>query len=237
MSVWKRAACTALTGSCLVLAGCQYAPMPISSNFAYSEQHKVRSAGHWDMVAQDVVQQTLAMLQQHGVDASEAVYVDTVPNASVFDQGFREFLITKLVAQHIPVQLHAQGASILLRYQTQVVVHKSKVPEIEMGKFSKLSSGLLAVYSLRDRHLDTWMGAQLGLAVFTDWLESQRNGGPTHTELILTTTALRANQYVARKTDVYYLENADAPLFLSQQKNDSSNEPSDTLRTMKVVDE
>ena len=35
-----------------------------------------------------------------------------------------------------------------------------------------------------------------------------------YTELILTTTVSRGGQYVARTTDVYYLENADTPLFL-----------------------
>ena len=32
--------------------------------------------------------------------------------------------------------------------------------------------------------------------------------------MILTTTVTRGGQYLARKTDVYYLENVDAPLFM-----------------------
>ena len=30
----------------------------------------------------------------------------------------------------------------------------------------------------------------------------------------ISTTVMRGGQYIARKTDVYYLENADVPLFL-----------------------
>lgn len=36
--------------------------------------------------------------------------------------------------------------------------------------------------------------------------------------MILTTTVARGGQYVARKTDVYYLENADTPLFVRPSK-------------------
>ena len=232
MSVWKRAACSALIVSCIGLVGCQHAPIPVSSNFAYSEQQKVRSAAHWDVLARDVVQQTLAVVKQHGVTDTPSVYVEAAPQASTFDQGFREFLITQLVAQHVPVQQHPQHAGLVLRYQTQIVVHNSPLPKFEPGQFSMLSAGLMALYGLRNHHVDTWLGAQLGLAGLTDWSKSRRNGGVTHTELILTTTALQADQYVARKTDVYYLENADAPLFLSKQHL----EPSNAVRTMKVVD-
>jgi len=47
-----------------------------------------------------------------------------------------------------------------------------------------------------------------------DYAASINSGGPTNTELILTTTVTRDGQYVARKTDVYYLENVDTPLFM-----------------------
>ena len=50
------------------------------------------------------------------------------------------------------------------------------------------------------------------------WLRSMKPtiGSPissTARTLILTTTVTRGGQYLARKTDVYYLENADTPLF------------------------
>ena len=48
-----------------------------------------------------------------------------------------------------------------------------------------------------------------------DYANSINSGGPTATELILTTTVTRGGQYVARKTDVYYLENVDTPLFVN----------------------
>jgi hypothetical protein len=54
----------------------------------------------------------------------------------------------------------------------------------------------------------------LGLTSALDYTASVYTGGPTNTEMILTTTVARGGQYLARKTDVYYLENVDAPLFM-----------------------
>ena len=53
------------------------------------------------------------------------------------------------------------------------------------------------------------------------------SGGPTATELILTTSASTPDQILARKTDVYYIENVDATLFKSAPE----------YKSMKVVNQ
>ena len=58
------------------------------------------------------------------------------------------------------------------------------------------------------------MLATLGATSALDYTASVYTGGPTNTEMILTTTVTHGGQYIARKTDVYYLENVDAPLFM-----------------------
>jgi len=55
----------------------------------------------------------------------------------------------------------------------------------------------------------------MGLAVIADGIAATNSGGPTHTELILTTTVSTGGRYLARKTDVYYVEEADTSLFAS----------------------
>lgn len=211
----------------LVLAGCGTAPIPVASNFDYSVQHKVRSAGHWNLMADDVVQQTLGTLQKNGVGSAAPVYVQLPTNASAFDRGFREFVLTKLVQSSVPVMESGASAELQLSYATQVVVHKSARPHYIPGQFTMLAGGLMAAYGLRTEHLDTKLVAALGLAGAADFANSVNSGGPTHTEVILTTSVSRGGQFVARKTDVYYLEDVDAPLFLS-----SSTYPA---RQLKVV--
>jgi hypothetical protein len=57
------------------------------------------------------------------------------------------------------------------------------------------------------------MAGGLGYAAVADLVASQYTGGPTHTELILTTTIMQGDRYLVRNTDVYYLEDVDATLF------------------------
>ena len=82
-----------------------------------------------------------------------------------------------------------------------------------MGEYL-ITAGLMAAYGLRFEHLDTKLIAGLGLAAAADYAASVSSGGPTNTELILTTTVSNRGRFVSRKTDVYYLENVDAPLFM-----------------------
>ena len=213
MSVWKISTAAMVLGGSVLLAGCQSAPMPVASNFAYTEQHKLRAAGHWNLLASDVVQQTLAMLRAQGIGPTASVYVMPALQPSTFDQGFREFVMTQLVQQQVPVQSQRQQADIVLSYHTHTVVHRGPLPQFAPGHFSLLSAGLLAAYGLRNVDLDAKMVAQVGMGGLLDARESRHNGGPTHTEIILTTSALQGERYVARKTDAYYINDVDAGLF------------------------
>ncbi len=203
-----------LAGAVSALAGCaNRAPIPVAENFELTSQPKVRSAGHWDLVSEDVAAQTLNALDKAGVAPGTQMHVVLPGNPTPFEQGFRDFLITKLVQGGAVVQQHP-GAPLEVSYHAQVVRHNSERPHFIPGRFTMLATGLLAAYGLRHEHVDAKIAAGLGLSVASDYAASVYSGGPTNTEMILTTTVTRAGQYLARKTDVYYLENADTPLFL-----------------------
>lgn len=216
MRVWKSVGLSALATACLALTACGSAPIPVANNFEYTSQHKVRSAGHWDLVANDVVAQTLDTLGKTGIERQTPVHVRLPHHSSEFDRGFREFIITKLVQNGVTVLQSPTGAELQLTYATQVVIHQSARPHFIPGQFTMLAGGLMAAYGLRAEHLDAKLAATLGLAGAADFANSINSGGPTHTEVILTTSVSRADQYLSRKTDVYYLEDVDAPLFLGQ---------------------
>lgn len=204
-----------LAGAVAVLAGCaSKAPIPLAENFELTVQPKVRSAGHWDLLSRDVVAQTLGTLEKSGIDPNTQLHVALPPNPSEFDLAFREFLITKLVQTGAGVRQRPDQALLEVTYHTQVVRHNSDRPHFIPGQFTMLASGLIAAYGLRNQHLDMHLLASLGVTGAMDYAASVNTGGPTHTEMILTTTVTRDGQYIARKTDVYYLENVDAPLFM-----------------------
>jgi len=204
---------TAAAAALTALVGCETAPIPVAKNFEYTSQYKVRSAGHWDLVARDVAFQTRAMLESAGIGDATPLHVVAPSNPSAFDLGFRDFLITQLVHDGAVVRTDP-AAALAVSYGTQGVRHNSDRPHFIPGAFTMLAGGLAAAYGLRLEHIDTKIVAGLGLAVGMDYAASINSGGPTNTELILTTTVTRDGQYVARKTDVYYLENVDTPLFM-----------------------
>ena len=208
-----------LAGAVATMVGCaNRAPIPLAENFELTVQPKVRSAGHWELVSRDVVAQTLATLDKAGVAPGTPLHVALPPNPSAFDVGFRDFLITKLVQSGATVQ-QMPGQTLDVTYHAQVVRHNSERPHFIPGQFTMITAGLMAAYGLRHEHLDAQMLGALGLAVAADYGASVNSGGPTNTEMILTTTVARGGQYLARKTDVYYLENADPPLFMRPSKS------------------
>ncbi|MCO5110437.1 MAG: hypothetical protein R3E55_09890 [Burkholderiaceae bacterium] len=203
-----------LAGAVATMVGCATrAPIPLAENFELTVQPKVRSAGHWELVSRDVVAQTLATLDKAGVAPGTQLHVALPLNPSSFDLAFRDFLITKLVQSGAPVQ-QMPGQTLDVTYHAQLVRHNSERPHFIPGQFTMLAAGLMAAYGLRHEHIDAQMLGALGLTVAADYGASINSGGPTNTEMILTTTVARGGQYIARKTDVYYLENADTPLFM-----------------------
>ena len=203
-----------LAGAVATMVGCaSRAPIPLAENFELTVQPKVRSAGHWELVSSDVVAQTLATLDKVGVAPGTQLHVALPANPSSFDLAFRDFLITRLVQSGAPVQ-QMPGQALDVTYHTQLVRHNSERPHFIPGQFTMIAAGLMAAYGLRHEHLDAQLLATLGLTAAADYGASVNSGGPTNTEMILTTTVTRGGQYIARKTDVYYLENADTPLFM-----------------------
>ncbi len=199
----------AIGAGALLLVGCATSPIPVSANFPLTVEPKVRSAGHWNLVSNDVVKQTLDSLGKLGVSGN--LYVATPANASAFDRAFQNFLITDLVKAGRVVQQFPDRA-LEVSYQTQVVRHNSPRPHFIPGRFTMITAGLYAAYGLGLAPVGEKMLGGLHAAVGADYLASVYSGGPTHTELILTTTIAQGGRYLVRKTDIYYVEEEDTSL-------------------------
>ena len=77
MKFSKAVSLAVLAGAVATLAGCAYrSPIPLAENFELTVQPKVRSAGHWELVSNDVAAQTLGTLGwrslRHGVACGAA---------------------------------------------------------------------------------------------------------------------------------------------------------------------
>ncbi|QIL82974.1 hypothetical protein G7047_25825 [Diaphorobacter sp. HDW4A] len=110
----------AVAGMAVALTGCGTPPVPLTKNFAESSQYKVRAAGHWDAMSRDVAARTRDNLARSGFNADAPLYVALPPNASAFDNGFRDLLITRLIDAGAKVQA-VPSQQLEVTYNAQVV--------------------------------------------------------------------------------------------------------------------
>ncbi len=175
MAIYKKLGLgLAVAGMAAALTGCGTPPVPLTKNFAESSQYKVRAAGHWDAMSRDVAERTRENLARSGMNPDTPLFVTLPQNASAFDTGFRDLLITRLIDAGAKVQT-APGSPLEVTYNAQVV----KTP------------------------------GHANVGIYTE----EQSAAGSNTEVILTTTVTNNGLFVSRETDVYYLANADVPLF------------------------
>lgn len=223
--IYKLLKPVALCCTVALLAGCVLSPIPTAENFQLTTQKKVRSAGHWSLLSNDVIEQMVVGLERSGATRETGIHVPMPASPSDFDRAFHEFLITELVQRNWKVLTSTNNSELTLSYQTQIVKHNSQRPQFDPGLFTAITAGLYVLHNASPAV------AALAVAGVLDVGASVRTGGPTHTELVLTTTVTGAGRYVSRKTDVYYVEESDTSLFSTLKADPSAI----NVITMKVV--
>jgi len=197
----------------VLLAGCSTAQVPYTENFPASHQKVARAANHWDILADDVAAQTVA-----AIGTQKTIYIAEPTEDTDFNRAFRNFLITRMVNKSIPVSNQRIGA-IEVQYETQVVMHNSERRAYQPGTLTMLAAGLLVAYNVPHwTHGSDKAAAFMGAAVGADAVVSTDAGSPTKTELVVTTSAIENGRYLVRKTDIYYIDPKDVPLFMHIEK-------------------
>ncbi|MCK0510451.1 hypothetical protein [Aromatoleum buckelii] len=214
-----------LIPAALTVVGCA-SPVPVAENFPLSYQKVARTAQHWDVVADDVVEQTMNAIEDNESLQNRPLHVAASERRSAFNRAFREFLITRLVDSGADVDVcksepsrkegfAADGAQIEVTYDTQVVNHGLGFPDYEPRRYTWLAAGVAVIHRLTELHLNSVESVGTGLAggAFADWWLG-RDSKPTRTEILITTTIAENNRFVMRRSDIYYVPDADADLFV-----------------------
>lgn|SRR5574337_293994 len=202
------------------LVGCA-SPAPVAQNFPLSYQKVARTAHHWDVVADDVVAQTLDAIGRMPQLQGRNIIV-TQPRNTAFNAAFREFMITHLVGSGAQVGVcrtartsgrgfQAEGADVEVHYDTRLIVHGNDTPNYVPGRFTALAAGVAVI---RNAWLDDEVNAAVLAAGAATDLGLGHFARPTRTEIIVTTSITEQNRFVGRKSDVYYVPDADARLFV-----------------------
>ena len=128
-------------------------------------------------------------------------------------------LISKLVNSGLNVATRSEGA-VQLTYEAQVVRHLAGQGNYQPGTVAALAGGILVA-----REISTGSSSDTGKAVGVATLvagadllgANARLRSATNTEVIITTSLIDNNRYLMRKTDVYYVEDAEGGMFEAAQ--------------------
>lgn len=195
----------------LLLTGCtSRIPEPIA--YEYSQQYKMQAAHHWQVLAADLAnrinnQLILTDNIDRNVFVQETCGDESKPcppqTTSSFNEAFRDFLITDLVAYGIPTNKNQDDNSLELFYKVQIVRHNAdRIRTLEPGVLTALTTAIVVMRNAPDPLL-----AIAGAAGIDTINASLSTNG--HYEVIITTSMIQRGHYLFRTSDIYYINDKD----------------------------
>lgn len=207
----------------LIFIMCGCAQVPTSVTYPYSPQQKMQAAHHWNVLAEDVATQVSDTLKSKNL-LSQQVFIQpycgapsercSPHNETPFGEGFTDLLITKLVNSGIKVSTE-ENKSLIVTSKVQVVYHRANREVPKTGALAVLTAG---VFVLREAftYWDTpaRIAAVAGTALALSEADDATDGNfimrkLPHHEIIISTSILKDKAYLMRKSDIYYINNAD----------------------------
>jgi hypothetical protein len=205
--------------SLALLAGCQTLDVPRAENYPASTQQKMRSAHHWDVLAQDVARRVVQQMLSSTMESNGTVQI--VGGADTdFERALRSLLATRL--HEAGLRLVQRDGDLRLSVEAQVVQHPDLAGARNRVQLpaTALAAGIGVIRNWREYGLAGFgAGVQATLAtgalidIRDHALNGPAAGGPTRTELLVSVNLARGAQVVARTSDLYYLERPDAVLY------------------------
>lgn len=203
----------------LCVVGCS-SPVPVAENFPVSSQRVARTAHHWDVIAEDVVNQAVTTLGASERLQGRPILVVPPKHSTTFDAVFNDFLINQMVDRGMQVSVCEPAAygmivdpEVKVRYHARVISH-AEAPQYRPGALTALAAGVFAVGKLAEADLSRDAAGLAGIAVagLAD-VAAGYMARATKTEVVVTTTIEENNRFVLRRSDIYYVPDGDAKLF------------------------
>lgn len=184
---------------------------PPVANMPSSAQGRAASLQHWAVIGDDIAAQVVTALRP-----DVPVYIKRLPAATPFESGLAEFLETSLYRRGVRVLAKPSAIAYTVNLSTMVATHRSNADTQFFGATTALSTGIMVV---REVALESWAAGIAAAGLFVDGARQFVKPSPNaRMELAVTTSALVNDEYVLRKTDVYYVDAADAQLYGSAGK-------------------
>lgn len=196
-----------------VMAGCASTPAPVVAPAPENTQKRLVAAQQWGAVAADVAAQTKASISQQ--DFLQGRLLHVVPfSKAPFDQAFTNYMITSLVNAGLPVTPNPEGA-VELKYETQIITHNASLGPRGEGYVPVAASGATGGGRVMRNAQERQVAPPAKTVSAAKALDSQATQTwPANVELLIATSIIDNDQYLQRSTDAYFIEAAEAELFM-----------------------
>lgn len=208
----------ALLAAALLTGGCSTLDVPRADNYSATGQKKARAVHHWDVLADDVAGRIAGKISDWP-QGEYPIYIVPATDSD-FNQGFRKLLITRLLDRGL--YLSTEPTDVVLTFDAQVVVHPTPVSNSVQMPVTALAGGVaVARDAFTYAHSATsGVVTSLAVAAVADLhrltIDGLAAGGPTRTEVLITTSMEGGGRYLARTADVYYIAPHDATLYMDR---------------------
>jgi hypothetical protein len=180
--------------------------VPIS--FPAASQYKIKSAAHWQLIAEDVAGQMKQSLMTQN-QSQAIIYIEEPAQPTAFERSLLPMLRAGLLSQGLKVSARSQDAAVLK-------VQVSKVSHFEgyrAGTLTLLGGGLLVLREIVQHHSSVSINAGGAVAAITADAVVTRNTATPDLELILSVSVQKEGQYLATSNQVYYLFSKDLDVY------------------------
>ncbi len=187
--------------------GCGFyrSQVPVATTYPAEGQHKMQSAGHWQVLAVDVADRIEKALNDRDDLATIPLYVRS-PGSRPFAVGFYRLLTSELVSRGVQVALNKEENIVNVDYDVYVVHHSPRFQRPPIGSFTAIAGGVAVARALTA--MTDWIPVAIGAGVLAD-LGAGAIARPSDKEVVITTSMSHNNRYVVHTSSVYYINDPD----------------------------
>lgn len=195
----------------ILATSCGRIPEPIG--YPYSEQNKMQAGLHWDVLAADLANQINNELILNDyldtpVFVRETCGDENKPceplKATVFEESFRDLLITNLVKLGVPTNPRPENDAIVIDYKAQTVFHqRNRWRTIKPGLITALTAGILVIRNAPSELIALAVAGTIDFA-------NAAVATTSNFEVIITTSVIADNHYLFRNSNIYYINDQDS---------------------------
>jgi len=189
--------------ACASLAGCfevNTSQSPLSTTYAVSNQQKMQSAHHWNVLAMHQADQ----LAESEAIAGKSLFIDVRNDTSAFGSTYKSLLTSALIANGVQVSSTETGSAKIV-YDVSVVEHDDRDPNrMPVGYWTALTAGVWVASEITNPVFGT-----LALAAANDAFSGNTVYADTDHEVAITTQVLTADRVSFSSSSIYYLNGGD----------------------------